>query len=93
MKRVKRINMYISDYVRRLSPAEVYKKLPWYKRIIFKARGVVKVEDVEIVVDGEVLGVTPVYLIRCPVCGALFVDYPHGYDGYFICPRCGSRIY
>jgi len=27
-------------------------------------------------------------LVRCPDCGRLFVDYPHGYSGRFHCPSC-----
>jgi len=27
-------------------------------------------------------------LVRCPKCKRLFLDYPHGYKGYFICPFC-----
>jgi len=32
-------------------------------------------------------GPLPFYLVRCREHG-LFVSYPRGYRGYFVCPRC-----
>ena len=32
------------------------------------------------------------YVVRCPNCGRIFVDYVHGFAGYFYCPYCHSRI-
>jgi hypothetical protein len=29
----------------------------------------------------------PIYIVKCNKHG-LFEDYPHGYNGYFICPKC-----
>ena len=28
-------------------------------------------------------------LVRCPRCKRLYLDYPHGHRGYFVCPWCG----
>jgi len=30
----------------------------------------------------------PIYLLKCKKHGIYYVDYPHGYRGYFTCPRC-----
>jgi len=32
-------------------------------------------------------GYLPIYIVRCKKHG-LYRDYPHGFDGYFSCPRC-----
>jgi len=29
----------------------------------------------------------PIYIVKCKRHG-LFLDYPHGFRGYFICPKC-----
>ncbi|MEK7520517.1 MAG: hypothetical protein AAB560_00345 [Patescibacteria group bacterium] len=39
-------------------------------------------------------GCLPFYLFRCPACGELSCDYPHGYLDCrnLICHRCDARI-
>ena len=32
-------------------------------------------------------GPLPVYIVRCNRHG-LYLDYPHGFRGYFTCPKC-----
>ena len=32
-------------------------------------------------------GYLPIYVVKCPKHG-LYTDYPHGYTGYFTCPKC-----
>jgi len=32
-------------------------------------------------------GYLPIYIVRCKKHG-LYRDYPHGFDGYFSCPKC-----
>ena len=34
----------------------------------------------------------PFYLLYCPRHG-YYVDYPHGYFGYFNCPKCIEEAY
>lgn len=29
----------------------------------------------------------PIYIVKCKRHG-LYLDYPHGFRGYFVCPRC-----
>jgi len=31
-------------------------------------------------------GTLPFYIVKCKNCGQYFLDYPHGYSGYFTCP-------
>jgi len=31
-------------------------------------------------------GPLPFYIVKCKNCGRYFLDYPHGYSRYFICP-------
>jgi hypothetical protein len=33
-------------------------------------------------------GYLPINLVKCRRTGRLFLDYPHGWAGYFICPFC-----
>ena len=33
-------------------------------------------------------GELPFYIIKCEKCGTYFLDYPHGYENYFLCPKC-----
>ena len=33
-------------------------------------------------------GKLPFYLVKCKRHGVFFIDYPHGYRGYFNCPVC-----
>ena len=34
-------------------------------------------------------GELPFYIVKCPSCKNYFLDYLHGYKGYFICSKCG----
>ena len=36
-------------------------------------------------------GELPFYVVKCPRCKQLFLDYPHGYENYFVCPNCYDR--
>ena len=33
-------------------------------------------------------GEVPFYIVKCGKCGCYFLDYPHGDEEYFLCPRC-----
>mgnify|MGYP000306506440 CR=1 FL=1 len=84
---------YVSDYVRGLDPVEVLRSLSVFKRLLLRLLGYVTVEKILVVTPGGTRGVVPIYLAKCFSCGELYVDYPHGYDRYVYCPRCGARIY
>jgi len=55
-------------------------------------------ERIKLKLNGEVyvfharkLGWTgdlPFYIVKCGKCKTLFLDYPHGYGEYFLCPKC-----
>jgi hypothetical protein len=33
-------------------------------------------------------GELPFYIVKCGRCKQYFLDYLHGYSGYFLCPEC-----
>jgi len=33
----------------------------------------------------------PINLVKCSRTGRLFLDYSHGWSGYFVCPFCGEE--
>jgi len=33
-------------------------------------------------------GKLPFYIVLCNSCKTYFLDYPHGYSQYFLCPNC-----
>jgi len=37
-------------------------------------------------------GKLPFYLVRCKKHGIYYLDYPHGYRGYFNCPKCWEEM-
>lgn len=37
-------------------------------------------------------GKLPFYIVKCDKHG-LYLDYPHGYKGYFICPECDEEMH
>lgn len=42
---------------------------------------------------GKGWGPLTFYLFRCPYCGRLTVDYPHGYTGYLDCYWCRKEAW
>ena len=61
--------------------------LPLRARFWLRLRGYCPV----ITLKTERWGPVEFYLMRCPSCKQYFIDYPHGYDGYFHCPFCSGR--
>ena len=80
-----------------LSPAEICRevnrvalpavagkaRLPLRARFYLRVRGFYPI----ITLKTPEWGPIAFYLVRCKKHG-LFLDYPHGYNGYFMCPRC-----
>ena len=84
---------YISSYVRSLEPGKVYRTLSPLKKLALRLFGYVRVEVVFVETPDGIKSEVPVYLARCSRCGRLYVDYPHGYKRYIVCPNCGAGVY
>ena len=84
---------YISDYARSLNPYEVYARLNPIKKLLLKILGVVKLETLYVKTPVGTEGTASIYLVKCPRCGQLYIDYPHGYTKYLECPKCETRIH
>ena len=86
---------YVSDLVRELNRClgAVTASLGLWQRLLLRVRGWVCVARVRVVTPEGTSGVEEICIARCPSCGSLYIDYPHGYDGYLVCPRCGYRVY
>ena len=57
-------------------------KLGLFQRVVLWVSGCVAVGEKRFE-----RGSLPLYAVRCKRHG-LFKDYPHGWDGYFTCPKC-----
>ena len=84
---------YVSDYVRSLNPGDVYARLGPFRKLLLRLLGVVRLERVYVKTPSGTEDMVSIYLARCPHCGNLYVDYPHGYSQFLECPRCSTRIY
>ena len=86
---------YVSDLAAELNRCidVVAGSLSVWQRLLLRLRGWVRIARVRVVTPEGISGVEELCLARCPRCGALYIDYPHGYDGYLVCPRCGYRVY
>ncbi|MCD6488213.1 MAG: hypothetical protein J7K21_03205 [Desulfurococcales archaeon] len=69
------LRSYISDYARSLNPYEVYARLNPIKKLLLKILGVVKLETLYVKTPVGTEGVASVYLVKCPKCGRLYIDY------------------
>ena len=59
--------------------------LSLWQRLILKLRGYVYLFHAK---KKGWKGSLPFYLVKCKEHNLLFIDYPHGYRGYFNCPKC-----
>ena len=86
---------YVSDLVRELNrdPVSLAGSLSLLGRVSLRVLGYAEVARVRVVTPEGVEGEERIYLAKCPRCGALYADYPHGYTRYLVCPRCGYRVY
>jgi hypothetical protein len=63
-------------------------KLSLMQRLKLRILGYVYVGEFQ---DWGFRGVLPFYAVRCRLHG-IFLDYPHGYKEYFLCPKCMEAI-
>jgi hypothetical protein len=59
-------------------------KLSIWKRLSLRIRGYAFIGNY---IRPGWKGALPHYVVVCHKHG-LYVDYPHGFDGYFLCPKC-----
>ena len=62
--------------------------IPLHKRIITRLIGYCKLCRVK---PSGFKGEVDLYVVFCRKHRVYFVDYPHGYSQYFICPFCSSE--
>jgi len=69
------IHGYISDYVKSLNYNGTYVRLSPVKKLLLKLLGVVKLEEVYVKTPIGTERGCEVYLVRCPKCRELHIDY------------------
>jgi len=66
---------------------ETLKKIPFVKKVVAKLIGYVKLGRFK---PKKFKDFEYFYLVYCRRHKIYFIDYPHGFEGYFNCPKCTS---
>jgi len=67
------------------------KEGPLLKRFVLWILGYAPLCRVTLRIPDERTVRETIYVVRCPRCCYVFLDYPRDHDGRFTCPRCGQR--